>query len=608
MLLPNPLSLLSLPGTSFLLLAGSLPAAAIDRPSVLPVAPVVAQDERAREDAIFGPDLVVDGVVVSRAEIKRFIAMGKLGANLIEAAKIKIWIEEEIARRIASGEDPAGLGVTDAEVLATLAEAKQAVQEQGLRLEDVYKIKTEEILKDQIRLTHQFIKLFLPDNPHEYPPLTQEAMQAQGTLDAMLKNWDDMHGAGAEAPPPTEGAKIQDSVRASAAGEGASGVEDGPDGGQPPSAGSAAAPSATQGEAQPAPAAAPAQDPGTTLDQEQSDLFFKQLLAKFVTKYLGEISRIELPADGLPPEIALRVNGHDVRVDGVWNSIRDSVGSEDVRQAKLWFRNLLVAEKAFREAGVWVDDATAAVEYDKYVEIYRDSLFPIEFLARTVKKFPSLSDYRRYLRLYEAYRRLSNDQLTDENLIEHSKRRANALVGLSPIDAEVILVSAYDFAQGRWKEDGWRQAELRVAEVAKTLMNGGSWGELLDKHSEFYDPPMPANAPAPDPQTLKNKGRFMKVHRTGLIQKMEESEYLIFLSGTSLTDHMYFDMKVGETVGPVRGPYGYYILRLLSRGPQVKKLFVTQPDDRELLVNDYLTVHLATWVQDQVAKAKVQGI
>ena len=79
-------------------------------------------------DAILGGSLEVGGRTITPEEIKRTIVTGAPGRAILEAAKLQIFIEEEIQRQIDAGKDVSVFQVTDEDVQAALDEVNEAIK------------------------------------------------------------------------------------------------------------------------------------------------------------------------------------------------------------------------------------------------------------------------------------------------------------------------------------------------------------------------------------------------------------------------------------------------------------------------------------------------
>jgi len=164
--------------------------------------------------------------------------------------------------------------------------------------------------------------------------------------------------------------------------------------------------------------------------------------------------------------------------------------------------------------------------------------------------------------------------------------RGQALCGLAKVDAEVVRVAAADLQEARWRVDGWNRAEKEAEGLAERLRAAPEeWDELLDEYGEpsgsyvwrrVMHVPILVTPP-------KRRGRLGPLSRHRLGEALGESVVTHFLHGMLLTDRIFFDLPVGAICGPYRGPYGYYLVKVLERLPSTRPLDLERERDVELL-------------------------
>ena len=176
------------------------------------------------------------------------------------------------------------------------------------------------------------------------------------------------------------------------------------------------------------------------------------------------------------------------------------------------------------------------------------------------------------------------------------------------VDADVILLSAFDFKRRQWKPDGWKEAGDRAQEVLRLLVEEGRpWDEVMDDFSDFYDPPKPKSMQGLPDKSL-NKGRFRALPRNQLMGVLEESEYWQFLHGTTITDFVFFDQEESSTAAPMRGPYGWYIPRLLHRIQSPDQLVRDQESYMVMVEQDYIMTNLGKLTQELRTGSEIYGL
>ena len=533
---------------------------------LLPPEPEVAEAAPPLTDAeLLGDLLVVDGVTVSQDAIKRQVILGNQGGRtLYELAKLRIFINREMKRQIAEdGKTLEDFAVADEEIQKAIQDARDQVdaqfEGQDVELEDVYPEIQSAAWLDNLRLTKLFRKVYLPENPNDYPAISVTAITSgengEMLYKALIDQWNNAQA-------------LKEAEESSA----------GPE-----------APGGGQG-------------------QDAGQQFMDMLLQQTLVGYLNTTSDIQEAEDGVADHLLATVDGEEITVDSIWQIVRDDFAPVDVWRAKKWFVNVMAAEKALKEAEALLDSEITEARYEEYAAPYEKSFLSIPKIATVIKKFPTLGNYKTYYRLQESFRDHQGHLMTDEALKAQGDRKTSYLVSQATLDADVILLSAYDFQNKRWKKDGWAEAERKAVEVARKLAEGGDWNQLLDQYSEFWDQPVPTASQGSPDVKLKNKGRFRGLTRNDLLRMLEESDFSIFLKGDSITDLMFFEQAVGTIENPRRGPYGWYIPRLIRKTPPTMSLSPTDTDHREFLSQDWISDNLNAFVHEAVSKATVTGI
>ena len=507
------------------------------------------QQEASAVDPVFGDQLVINGQKISFNEVKRQVCLGSLAQNHIEAEKLKIYTNEELELRKKSGQNVGDVEVSDAEI----SDIFKKVEDQ---LKEEYPdggVSIDQVLQQDdggkrlVRTTEVFKRVFLPENPNNYSDTTITALKAQENGDQLIEQM-----------------KIAYDLR-------------------------------------------------VANEQEEisaGERVFQTMLLQQIVKYLNDTADIVDNAKALPEGVLMRVNGKDVKVDTIWNQIKGRVTEMEVRSAKQWIANMTLLEQALSEAGVWLSEEEAAQAYFDHAEPFKGSIFSIERLAVTVKHFPSVSAYKKYYRAYESYHRLVKDKMTEEVLKDYGEKRTRHLIGQVTVDADVILLSAYDHKNNRWKDDGWAQAEQKTKEVLKALVEEDKpWDQVLQQYSEFYDLPVPKSQRGQEtPHWITDKGRFRNKQRNILMKNLDESDYWLFLNGDSITDYIFYEQEVEQIGQPMKGPKGWYIPLLRRRSDPPARLSTSEENMRTLIEQDYLNYHLRMYVRDLVRDGKVYGI
>ncbi len=482
-----------------------------------------------------GPDLggplVVNGEEISLDEVRRYTLLVSPAYDAYELAKIQVFLDREIRRQI----EEEGKTAEDFTVSPPVSDDAPA----------------DPIRAAQVAQTAQFQKVFLPENPYEYPPLTVAALTGDEEFDVLQAVRDEW----------------------------------------------------VEKQEQPAEEAAADSD-------DSGERLFQRMLTQRILRHLNEAFDIRELEDGIDVDLVGIVDGVEITVAEIWERAADRIEPEHVRTAKQWLVSTTLLRQAMTETGYLMSREEARALWVEQAAPYRDSLFSLEKLALAIKKFPTIGMWLEYHRLYESLRLQVTEEMTSEALARQADERTSAIVSLATVDVDIILLSVYDFEKQAWKENGWEEAAARAQEVTERLAAGDAWGVLLDEYSDFHDPPVPEDLRG-SPQaerSLKRKGRFRDQNRNNLSRLLEEPEFYVFLHGGCVTDAVFFAQEVGTIGDPLAGPHGYYIPRLLHRSlPTV----VLSPDDskaRVYLEQDYLNKRIVEYTRELLARSTVSGL
>jgi len=507
------------------------------------------------EDPILGDPIVVNGEEISLEEIKRHtLLVSYSGRVLFELAKIRVLIDQEMQRQIEhEGRTAEDFAISQEEIDAAVDRARRWSRNPltGRRVAPGGFHDDDDLTRGvEARQTILFKRVFLPRNPHDYPPVTADALsqiEEDGLqiLDVLKRDWDLEYEPDAEP------------------------LDD--------------------------------PDPGARL--------FNRLLVHTVTEYLIETSEIHEMEDGIAEGLLGIVNGAEIWVDDVWDRTRDGIRPVDVWKAKRWLASVTVLRQAMERTGFLLSRSEAdAIRKQQQFNPLICWKIPGE-LALGIKRFPTIGMYRTYHLLYESYRRQIADDITDEVLEKQGRERTDAIIGQSRVDVDIILLAAYDFEKKEWKENGWAEAADKAREVATQLAAGESWEDLLEEYSGFRGPPMDLRIDAYQPELqLRNQGRLRGLNRHDLARVLEEPEFLVFLTGNSVTDVIFFEQKAGTIENPIRGPYGYYIPRLYRRSSPTVDPTAYGARRRSYLEQGYVAERLRLYTQELLAESVISGL
>lgn len=505
-----------------------------------------------------GGPLKVNGKEIPISAIKREMVYAA-GAQVLEGKKLDVIIDEEIERRVAAGEDRAKFEFTQEEKDTLLAAALQQIKDQYPTLDPMEVLErnglSKRILEGQVGQTLRFDKVFLPSDPRQWPVTTTDAITESAGADFITK---------------LREAQDEKDRKAKEAAAG------------------------TPGEPTPAP-------------DKKGEEMFKMIMRKMVMQSLFDKSVVKYASNGLPEGVAMQVNQKNIMTDDIYELVSGGLNDERIRQTRVWLAKIEACKQELQRLGTWIGDEEFQKLFAEHKAPYDQSPFKLEVIATGFKRFPSMDSYMTYFRVLKSYERMIQMEINDENLTKHLVR-ANKLLGLSRCNAQMILCSAIDMSTGKWRPDGWEYAKNRALEASKLLAekNGENWDEVLEQYSEFWDPPVPVGQPNVN-SNLRNKGRLGIVNRNEMLQRIDESEYSMFVEGAGIVDYVFFDQPEGID-GPFKGPHGYYITRVISRTPPTKEFSLAEPAQRDLVVQDYLSMRINQWAQELLENAKVEGL
>ena len=321
--------------------------------------------------------------------------------------------------------------------------------------------------------------------------------------------------------------------------------------------------------------------------------FWVNMMRQFVQKGLRSWSDVRYASHGLPAEVVLRVNDLEWSTEDAFNFVKKGLFVQDLERA--------MTEVAVREAlrqelvnkGVYVNDEEFTRRYDEYREPYDSTPFTVEVIATRFKGYPCLEAYRSRWRLITSYSDLIADEITEENLQAHADKRA-AFFADGQVDVSVIPFMARSVRTGAWEPDGMAKAKERCdAMFAKLESKQMSFDEALKNHSEFFT-------------NDEKRGLLGMLPLNQLRQHLRESEFTQLLDGFSLAEFLFFEAEVGKTIGPIRGPDGWFIARVNNRTPARRKIDVKVERERELVREDFITHRFLKWAGEVISKAKFE--
>lgn len=580
-----------------------------------------------------GGPLAVNGVEISQNEIKRFLIYGPCRSAL-EYHRVNAIVEDQIARRIAGYEDELAVWQAIKESGADAgAEPRQWTQEDFVVTDEEfqahYDLKVEQFrtkypemdVETEIRRAYRSIPwylrelrqemvfdlVFVSDNPDDWPDLTFEALREEAgeiLIDDFKKSYqrrvDDLATRTAEWT-----AKIE--------------------------------------------AGDPEAGPEPTIYPEDS--MYRSILRQIIRDAVFKVVETRSAVQGLPDDLVCTMDfdfdgepEYTWTTDELWEQVKGTVAPEEVREARRFLglteatRQRLVAEKKML-SGEALAEKMKAIE-----ESFQSSMFDLHSVAVGSHMFPSVEAYSMYVPLLESYEVAVEPEVATppEGGLPPALRahlnKANHVMGLGKVDAEVLLLSAFDFTHFQWKQKGWADAKQRAeqlksaieqnqaeyAEYRKARMESAAkgenftpeievldphdfWSKLIDDYCEFWDPPPPSQGRA-SAVTYRQRGRFGERTRNDLRSMLSESPYSEYVNGGLLTDHLFFDQPIGTVAGPFPMKWGWALTKVLRRTPPTRPLNVNDERHLELLREDWYRVSFVDYAKQALEEAEKVGV
>lgn len=320
--------------------------------------------------------------------------------------------------------------------------------------------------------------------------------------------------------------------------------------------------------------------------------FWMMLCRQWVTKQLKKWSDIRYPADGLPPETALLVNGVEWKTADAFEMVRPGLFQQDIERAltEVIVREALRQELA--KASAHLSDEEFRKEFDEYRQEYDNTPFTTEVIAVNFKGYPSLEAFRQRWRLMRSFERMIAKDINDDNLQAHAEKY-RAFFGEGSVSVDAIQFFARDLKSGAWIPDGMAKAKERAESAMAAIAGGAGFDDLQAQRGEYY-------------ATDTDKGKFSAKPYNQIRQLMRENEFSDLLTGTSVGHYAFYEAPVGKVVGPISGPDAWWIIRVNSRAPSRSVPVVGDPRTRELVKQDYVAYRFLQWSNEVMAKAQIE--
>lgn len=568
-----------------------------------------------------GPDLggplKVGEVTIPEIEIKRYLVYGP-GRPALEFRRVNLMIEDEMARQKEFGVGPEGKQREDSDFGVNV---EDYTWHYNHKLEDFrtnypsLDIPTE-IARAYRSLTwyrhqlHQqflFDQVFLPDDFTEWPEISKEAIREQAD-----QLWlDDFE----------QQSKVREEKYAEDLANWQAKVDAGEDAG-----------------AKPRPYV--------------EDAMFRSILRQMVRDTLYTFTDTRTALHGLPPELAMTIDLEgdgepelEITTEEVWEDIAPTVTQAEVDEARLFLAKIEATRQRLAAEGKLLPEEDLQRAMEEALGGFKDNLFGgIGMMAVGDHRFPSMESYGDFLELHECHKAaLEAELVTPEEgglppLLQDHLPRANQIMGLAKVDAEVLMVGAFDEARMTWREDGWAKAKAKsealLGKIAtnhtayeaeqqkkvdaamageeykpenEVLSDADYWFRMLDDHCEFWDAPPPQHGKGSG-VTYRQKGRFGERTRNDMQSLMGESFFTHFLTGESATDEIFFDLEPNVVQGPIKGPKGYYLAKVIRRLPPRSPLNIRDERYVQFIKDDFLRYSLIGYAEEAFEGAEVSGL
>jgi len=598
--------------------------------------PVQDQTNDLREvypgDDLGGP-LTVGGTEITEHEIKRYLIYGPC-RSAMEWRRINAICEDEIKRRIASYEDE--LAVWEA-IASTGADAgpkpfkytrewfdisdEEFAQHLEDKMEKFFRryptldkeaeirraYRSADWYQRELRQEMFFDRVFVPDDQAHWPDLTFEAMREEAgeiLIDDFKESFERRKANYASAMAEWQAQKDAGEI-----------VSD------PPRMG-------------------------------QEDSMYRSILRQIVRDAVLGVTECKSSIDGLPPEILCTMDfdwdGNPelaLEVDAIWEDVKPLVSRVEIDQGRRFLALMEATRQRLASEGKMISDEEAAEHMEEVRSKFGSNVFGIAQMAVGAHQFPSVEAYAAYMPLLESFRRSREADMASppEGGLAPALREhlpiANQVMGLAKVEAEVIMLSAFDYPGCRWIEEGfdkskakadWLKSEIEkngveYAEYRKKRMEAAAegtefkpetevmephdfWSRLVEEHSDFWDPPPPLEGRPGSDHAYRKLGRFGERTRNDMRSLLTESPYLNFLNGGLLTDAVFFKIPIGSVAGPMRGPQGWYLAKVVKRTPPIRPLNVNDERHVELLQDDWARIAFIEYAHEALDQAEVNGL
>lgn len=370
---------------------------------------------------------------------------------------------------------------------------------------------------------------------------------------------------------------------------------------------------------------------------------YKIMVRQAVRDELNTEQHFSSSLEGPDFSIALRA---DVDGDGkpelaiptaeIWREVEATVANAEIEDARRYWTIVLATRAALERDRIYLSKQARDQAWEALKGELHEFMPTLDALAMQQERFPSTESYREFQGQIKSFRTHIEPEVApakDGGLSEAVRAdlaRAEPRLSGVRVDAEVLLVSAYDFAQAQWKPEGPAGALARARTLADALRANAArwkahgnraapasanepateapdecWKRALDEKSEWWDPPI-VTAPGDVSSEFfrKNKGRFGAREWSELAELLELTRYDQWVRGAELADALLSRLPIGEVGGPYSCRYGACLVRVKSRSEPSRPVDIKQPTQRAILELEYVDERFRRYAQAAVEQAE----
>lgn len=318
-----------------------------------------------------------------------------------------------------------------------------------------------------------------------------------------------------------------------------------------------------------------------------------QICRQWVIAKMQEWSDIKYASDGLDPAVVMSVNGQQWKTADAARALALKVKPEDRKRALIDIALQTSLREELKKSGHWLNDEQFKKEFATYREPYDKTPFTVKVLALTFKGYPSFEVYKARWRLERSFEHMIAKDINDDNLKLHLEKAKDFLAD-GRASAKIIRVPAFDDANGTWFANGFEVARAKAEKIMADIESKAmSFDAAMKEHGGW-------------PERYTDQGTLSNKSLNEMRTELKENEYTDFVQGYSVANILFFDVKAGECVGPIRGQEGYFIALKTAMQPAMGSMSLTDKNQRDLVRQDYLSTRFLSWANQVAQRTKVR--